>query len=687
MPVLARLTRPLLTALPMLAALAGAAAIGYATMGEIRAQRAAQAASAEHQAQVLATILTEHVQRSFEQADVVAKLIADRVAERGFSVNLAEMAREGTLPLDLFVQVGVTDAKGVLRASTVENFKPIDLSDRAHIRVHLADPAHGPYISKPLLGRASGRWSLQYSRAVQSDTGVLRGVVVISLDPSYFSAFHQKVDIGTRGMISLIGTEDRVVRTQRTGTVFSAGHEVPANDALFHALRGARHGTYESADAEGGAQYVGYDSLNKYPLVLTVAFDRDEFLARSQGQRDRLALAGSLLAALLLVLGAGGSWALAQNRRWVGRAQRAELRSTQRDAALDATLAAIPVGVLLVDAQGRVTRANASFVALTGLDEADLHLAHLQALLDRWCDAQQFDPRVRADTLCTPSSNPSEQRVVLSRRTPPEQRIEIRAQALGPGAGHLLVVRDLTYGHTIDQAQTTLVTVAAHELRGPIARIEGFVDLLAAGSSPSKRIEITELLRRQSLQLRRTFDDLIDLAELELNGDRKFHYERLDLRDVAATAVNSRTRADELAVQTEFGTDAIMVMVDQLQFGKAVQRLLEHAARQAVGRPIHLQLGVDPAHGVATIVVKEQKEAAADDDNIVATAEGPVHRLQRAEPPVLSAQGGLVLSLIIAIVEMHDGQVYQSSTSRGPKVRIELPLSRPDPGLPPPRAD
>ena len=105
------------------------------------------------------------------------------------------------------------------------------------------------------------------------------------------------------------------------------------------------------------------------------------------------------------------------------------------------------------------------------------------------------------------------------------------------------------------------------------------------------------------------------------------------------------------------------------------------------GRPIHLQLGVDPAHGLATIVVKEQKEAAADEDNIVATAEGPVHRLQRAEPPVLSAQGGLVLSLIIAIVEMHDGQVYQSSTSRGPKVRIELPLSRPDPGLPPPRAD
>lgn len=686
MPVFPRLNRPLMTALPMLAALAGAAAIGYATMGEIRAQRAAQATSAEHQAEVLAAILTEHVQRSFEQADVVAKLIADRVAERGFSVNLAEMARQGTLPLDLFVQVGVTDAKGVLRASTVEDFKPIDLSDRAHIRVHLSDPAHGPYISKPLLGRASGRWSLQYSRAVQSNAGVLLGVVVISLDPTYFSAFHQKVDVGTRGTISLIGTEDRVVRTHRANTVFSAGHELPATDALFRALRGARHGTYEGTDAEGGAQYVGYDSLNKYPLVLSVAFDRDEFLAKTQAQRDRLALAGSALAAMLLLAGAGASWALARNWHWIRRAQRAELRSTHHAATLDATLAAMPVGVLLVDAQGRVTHANSAFISLTGLDETDLHLAHLQALLDRWCDAQQFDLRVRADALCTPSSNPGDQRVVLSRRAPPEQRIEIRAQALGPGAGHLLVVRDLTYGHTVDQAQTTLVTVAAHELRGPIARIEGFVDLLASGSSPGKRIEITELLRRQSHQLRRTFDDLIDLAELELNGDRKFHYERLDLRDVAAAAVNSRSRADELAVQTELGTDAIMVMVDQLQFGKAVQRLLEHTARQAVGKPIRLELGVDPDHGVATVVVKEHTATAAGDDT-VATAEGPVQRLQRTEPPMLSAQGGLTLSLIVAIVEMHDGQVYQSSTSRGMKVRLELPLSRADAADPVSRPD
>jgi len=677
MPVFARLTRPLVAALPMLAALAGAAALGYATIGEIRAQREAQAASAEHQAQGLATILTEHVQRSFEQADVVAKLIADRVATQGFSVDLAEMARQGTLPLDLFVQVGVTDAKGVLRASTVENFKPIDLSDRAHIRVHLTDPAHGPYISKPLLGRASGRWSLQYSRAVQSDTGALRGVVIISLDPTYFSAFHQKVDVGTRGAISLIGTEDRVVRTQRAGTVFSAGHELPADDALFRALRGARHGTYERSDGAGGAQYIGYDSLNKYPLVLTVAFDRDEFLAQSQAHRDRLALVGSVLAAVLLLAGAGGSWALANNVRWARRAQRAQLRATQHSEALDATVAAMPVGVLLVDAQGRIVRANAAFIALTGLDETNIRLPHLQALLDRWCDAQQFDQRVRADALCTSSSNPGDQRIVLSRRAPPEQRVEIRAQALGPGAGHLLVVRDLTYGHTIDQAQTTLVTVAAHELRGPIARIEGFVDLLSSGSSPSKRIEVTELLRRQSHQLRRTFDDLIDLAELELNGDRKFRYERLDLRDVVAAAVNSRARSDEIAVQPEYGTEAIMVLVDQLQFGKAVQRLLEHAARQAAGKPIRLLLGTDPVQGVATIVVKEQRDAAAS-ENPVATAEGPAQRLQRTEPPMLAAQGGLALSLIIAIVEIHDGQVYQSSTSHGTKVRLEFPLGRPD---------
>lgn len=673
MTAFARLTRPLLTALPLLAALACAAALGWATLHEIHAQREVQASNAQREAQGLATILTEHVQRSFEQADVVAKLIAERVAAQGFGVNLVEMAHQGTLPLDLFVQVGVTDAKGILRASTVDNFKPIDLSDRAHIRVHLNDPARGPYISKPLLGRASGRWSLQYSRAILASDGSLRGVVVISLDPAYFSAFHQKVDIGARGMISLIGTEDRVVRTERAGTVFSAGHELPATDALFRALRGARRGTFEYASADGGAQYVGYDSLNKYPLVLTVAFDRDEYLSQSQSLRDRIAIAGGVMAALLVLAGLGGTWALARNTHWIRRTQRAQLRASQDSNALDATVAAMPVGVLLVDAQGRVKRANAAFKSLTGLDDTNIHFTHLQSLLDRWCDAQQFDVRVRADSLCSPSSSASDQRVVLSRRTPPEQRIEIRSQSLGPGAGHVLIVRDLTYGHAIDRAQTNLVAVAAHELRGPIARIEGFVDLLSTGASPGKRAEVTELLRRQSHQLRRTFDDLIDLAELELNGDRKFQYEQLDLRDVAAVAVNSIAHSDMPMVDTEFGAEPIMVLVDRLQFGKAVQHLVEHVARQGAGTPIRLQLAVDPALGHASVVVRE-RSAAADP----AASDGPAQRLQRTEPPVMSAQGGLSLSLIIAIVELHDGQVYQLSDAGGVTVRLELPINRPD---------
>ncbi len=672
MIVPARLARSFLTALPIVAALVCTALLAVAVTRELRVQRAAELTEARHQARTLAVALTEHVQRAFEQADVVAKLLAERVMDHSPDVKLPELAREGTLPMDLFVQIGITDERGVLRASTVDNFKPIDLSDRAHIRVHLADPAHGPYISKPLLGRASGKWSLQYSRAILAGNGRLLGVVVISLDPTYFSNFHQRIDLGEHGTISLIGTEDRVVRTQRAGTVFSAGHELAADDDLFRALRNARNGAYEHADAQGALQLVGYDSLSKYPLVLSVGLDGEEFLAHTRRQRDQLAIGASLIGLAFMLAGIAGSATLARQALWVRRTQRAHLRATQQADQLDATVTAMPVGVLIVDQRQRIVRCNAAFLALTGLDESHVRQAYLQALLDRWCEARQFEPRVVAAQLCAPKANAADQRVMMLRAQPPEQRIEIRAHAFASGEGHVLVVRDLTHGHAADTDQTLLIAAAAHELRGPIARIEGFADLLSTSTAPpSKRIEITELLRLQSHQLRRVFDDLIDVTEIELNGDRKFHYEDFDLRDLAALVADACAAHGGPKIETTLASEPVPVHGDRVQLGKAVQRLVEQAAKlAAAGTPIHLDIAID-AQSRANVMVSEHSAGLAPVDA------ASMQRLLRNAPAGPTGQGGMSLSLVVAIIDLHDGQVFHHGAPGGSAARIELPLAAP----------
>ncbi len=673
MPALSKLYRPLLIALPALIALVLVGFLAWGVQTELQQQRAAEARSAKHQAQVLATVLTEHVQRSFEQADVVAKMISERVIAQGYGVDLAALARQGTIPLDVFVQVGVTDAKGMLRASTVDNFKPIDLSDRAHIRVHLADPAHGPYISKPLLGRASGRWSIQYSRAILGADGSMHGVIVISLDPTYFSTFHQQVDIGEHGTISVIGTEDRTVRTQRAGNTFSAGQELPSDDTLFRALRGARHGTYDQTDADGSAHFVGYDSLGKYPLALVVAYDRNEYLAQTEPRRHRLTIAAGVLALLLALAGLGGSFAVLRDLRTARKTTRLQLRATQSAEQFDATVEVIPVGLLFVDAQMHVTRANAAFRALSGLEDGSIRQAHLQSLLDRWCDAQQLDPHVRADALCARDPHHAERRVMLTRTAPPEQRIEIRTHAFASNiGGFVLLVRDITHAQAFDRAQSELVGAAAHELRGPIARIEGFGDLLALGNTPpEKHLEVVELLRRQAHQLRRTFDDLIDLAEIDLNGDRKFRYERIDLREIAAEIVDEHARHGDKRLASDLGAEPAFARCDRIRITKAIAHLVDNALKfSSAATAVQFRIAVDRDRNLVRVIVQDQGPGMSAEQQ---------HRLlqrrRNAERRMLNVSGGLGLSLVVAIVELHDGHVAVQSSTAGTLAHIELPIA------------
>lgn len=154
-------------------------AIGWDADSEIR--------TAQRQAEALTDVLDAHTTRLMREAEQLANLVAWQVEKHGVQLPMDAYVKSNRVKLDVFLQIAVIDRHGILRASTVPDFKPIDLSDREHFRVHLENISRGLFIGKPILGRASGKSSIQLSRRIENDKGDFIGVVVISMDPLYLT--------------------------------------------------------------------------------------------------------------------------------------------------------------------------------------------------------------------------------------------------------------------------------------------------------------------------------------------------------------------------------------------------------------------------------------------------------------------------------------------------------------------
>ncbi|NUQ35854.1 MAG: PDZ domain-containing protein [Planctomycetaceae bacterium] len=121
----------------------------------------------------LARLFDEHVSRLVRSTDV-AMVAMRRTLEgdaAGFRLE-AWLAQNAGLIEDL-PQIGVIDARGILVATSVGPLPArIDLSDREHFRVHAeAGGADRLFVSKPVLGRASGKYTIQLTRPYRDKDG------------------------------------------------------------------------------------------------------------------------------------------------------------------------------------------------------------------------------------------------------------------------------------------------------------------------------------------------------------------------------------------------------------------------------------------------------------------------------------------------------------------------------------
>ena len=241
----------------------------------------------------------EHTLRTIRGADQAVLFLKYQYERNGRSINIPEYVKNGLFASQPFVLVGVIDENGDFAVSSQVPFVPSNLKDREHFFIHKNVDSKQLFISQPVLGRSSGKWSIQITRRVNKPDGSFGGAVVISLDPFYFTEFYKELDLGKNSSVTLIG-RDGIVRARQSGQNTDIGQGRRDNVLLEH-LSKAPEGNYVSKSTVDGIKRIySYRSMRDYPLAVLVGVDEEEYLGKVNQRINGYYMATTLITLLIL---------------------------------------------------------------------------------------------------------------------------------------------------------------------------------------------------------------------------------------------------------------------------------------------------------------------------------------------------------------------------------------------------
>jgi signal transduction histidine kinase len=224
------------------------------------------------------------------------------------------------------------------------------------------------------------------------------------------------------------------------------------------------------------------------------------------------------------------------------------------------------------------------------------------------------------------------------------------------------------------------VSVVYHEMRSPIAAIQGYTELLRnekTGSLTSKQARFLGNLSRSNRRVMDLVDDLADISQID-DGRLALHLEPLDLEGLVEETVGASASAiEEKGHRVEISLDPDMptVLGDPQRVAQILTNLVTNACRYT------------PAGGritIASSLVNAMAELTVADTGIGIHKEDQnriFERFYRSNDPLVQEQPGTGLGLAItkSLVELHNGYLWvKSEPGHGSTFGFALPLTQND---------
>lgn len=335
-----------------------------------------------------------------------------------------------------------------------------------------------------------------------------------------------------------------------------------------------------------------------------------------------------------------------------------------------------PDGILLVSSNKRVTYTNPALLNILGAGAKDLcgkPFSVFETLLVSILDKRAHADIKKLDRLIE---------LPDFRVHTPEFKILrcIRKQVDSPDGqtfSEVFYLRDITHESEIDRMKSEFLTTAAHELRTPLASVMGFSELLMMNDYDQEKTRyVAETINRQSQNLKRLVDDLLDIARIEARSDGVLKLEKGDASTVVSECCELISGGDkqcELIYQPEQSAWCL-IWFDANKLKQALMNILSNAYKYSQEGGVVI---------VDTLVQQDNQEEAdwfgirVTDQGIGMSEEQLAHvgeKFYRADDTGSIPGTGLGMALTSEIISLHNGHMdITSQLGQGTQVTLWIP--------------
>jgi two-component system CheB/CheR fusion protein len=339
---------------------------------------------------------------------------------------------------------------------------------------------------------------------------------------------------------------------------------------------------------------------------------------------------------------------------------------------LNSLLLSVPDAIYFKDARGRFIRANRAMAERLGLKDANEAEGKTAFELPDQKTALLLH---NEDEAVVRSGEPQHYKLEKRQGTDGAEgwdlvtRLPLRDRT-GRIVGVIVIFRNVTEQKHAEEKITEAIrrrdqflAMLSHELRNPLGAIVTATSLLKTDSGRQKADRLLEILDRQSHQMARLLDDLLEASRVTQNKI-ELRKRLVDLRAVAVEATEAvRAQMDSLGIHfsTRISDERMCIHGDPVRLQQIQVNLLSNAAKYT-HRGGHVVLEVAAENGVAVIRVRDDGAGIPHNmlDSVFELFVQSSRTLDR------SAGGlGVGLTLVRALVAMHGGTVSAFSGGEG----------------------